>query len=125
MCMTKTRALAATLSLAAVGFASISFEAVAPAAYASPFAAAQCNPEFNFECPVMFASGERLRVLHNKTPLRTCARTSCAVKVYMPATKSLKPGGGWVTSEKKQSSGNAWCYIEYRTIKGWTGCSGL
>jgi hypothetical protein len=41
------------------------------------------------------------------------------------ATKSYKQGGGWVTSEKKQYAGNAWCYIEYRTIKGWTSCSGL
>ena len=123
MFTTKARTITAKLSLTAVSLAVAGLGIAAPAAQASTTPAGGC--EFNIECPVTFSSGQHLRVLYGNSPLRACHATSCRVIAYMPATKSLKPGGGWVTSKANQNAGNAWCIIDYRGITGWTGCGRL
>jgi hypothetical protein len=122
MSITKKRKFAAAVGLAAAGLAAAGLGIAVPAAQASATPAAQCNPEFDFECQVTFSAGEPLWVLYGNSPIRGCASTSCAPITYMPATTSLNPGGGWVTSEASQSSGKAWCHINYHGIDGWTGC---
>jgi hypothetical protein len=121
MFTTKTRKLAATLGLTAATLAAGSLGIAAPAAHATPAAASQCDPEFDFECRI-FISGEHLRVLYGHSPLRGCPDTSCRVITYMPATKNRNHGGRRVTSKANQNAGNAWCIINYRGITGWTGC---
>jgi hypothetical protein len=111
--MMKIKRLAVALSLVAVGLA-----ITVPTAQASAVPAAQCG-EFN--C-LYFTQGQVLWDLYNNSPLRACPATNCAVITYMPATTSLNPGGGWVTSEAYQNEGNPWCIINYRGISGWTGC---
>jgi hypothetical protein len=109
-------AAACTLTALVPGTASA---APQPQAHAAP--AARCG-EFDFECPVYFSNGQKLWVLYGNSPLRGCASTSCAPITYMPATTSLNPGGGWVTSEAYQNADNPWCLINYRSTEAWTGC---
>ena len=69
----------------------------------------------------LFSQGEKASVLYANSPLRTCANTGCGVLAYMPKTRDLQPGGGYVTFAKDQSGPN-WCEINWRGIVGWTGC---
>ena len=112
MFMMKAMKLAVTLGLAAAGLA-----VAAPAAQARVTPAAQVAA-----ASTLFSPGEILWVLYGNSPLRVCPGDNCAVITYMPATTSLNPGGGWVTSEAYQNASNAWCVINYRNIIGWTGC---
>ena len=124
MFSTKTRKLAATLTLTAATLAAASLGIAAPAAHASAPSVGQCSPEFDPGCNPNpnFSSGEHLWVLYGNSPLRGCPSTNCGPITYMPATTSLNPGGGWVTSEANQNASAAWCIINYRGITGWTGC---
>jgi hypothetical protein len=96
--------------------------AAAALAVAVPTAQASVTPAVRVPAAFLFSPGEKLVVLYNNSPLRTCPSTSCGVIAYMPATTSLNPGGGWVTSLSYQSSSNPWCVINWRGDGGYTGC---
>ena len=67
--------------------------------------------------------GEALLVVDAPAPLRSCPSTSCGVIVWMPASKGLYPGGGWVTLTWDGSSlPGDWCEVNWRGDIGWTGC---
>jgi hypothetical protein len=90
--------------LAALGLAVTSLAVVAPAVSASAYT---------------FGAGQHLEVLYNNSPLRSCNADFCLVMLWMPATTSMGPGGGWVTSEQNQSASNPYCLINYRGTIGW------
>lgn len=113
------RKLAEVIGIAAFGLVSAGIGIASSAAPASA-AVSTCNPEFNFECH--FTAGEQLWVVTANSPLRHCDSDSCSPFLYMPRTKSLKPGGGWVTSLRQQSPTATWCSINYKGRTGWTGC---
>lgn len=112
MFTTKARKLAAMLGLAIVGLAVAVPAAQAGEAHQTRAAAAT----------YLFSPGQKLWVVYNDSPLRVCPGEDCGIIVYMPATTSLNPGGGWVTSLVYQNADNAWCLIDWRNIDGWTGC---
>lgn len=128
----KKRNLAATFALTAAGVTAAGLAIATPAAQASTaranaVSASRCQPsQFSFECgspgPQNFRHGEHLWALHKNSPLRDCASTSCRVIAHMPATRNLRPGGGWVTSKANQNANAAWCVINYRGTTDWTGC---
>ncbi len=70
-----------------------------------------------------FYIGEALLVVDAPAPLRWCPSTSCEVIAWMPASKGLYPGGGWVTLTWDGSSlPGDWCEVNWRGDIGWTGC---
>jgi hypothetical protein len=109
----KTRQRAAAI----LGFAAVGLAIAAPAAQAS-IAREAHSPAGTY----LFSPGQKLWVLYGNSPLRACPGTNCVIITEMPATTSLNPGGGWVTSLAYQNSSNAWCVIDYKNIGGWTGC---
>jgi hypothetical protein len=108
MVKAKAKRVAITLGLTAACLAG-----AVPAAQASVNFAAQPA------APGLYV-GEALWVLYNNSPLRYSPCDTCKVEVYMPATKSLGPGGGWVTLEWPDTNG--WCEVNWRGNIGWTGC---
>jgi hypothetical protein len=96
--------------------------AAAAIAVAAPTAQANVTPAVRVPAASLFSPGEKLWVVYNNSPLRTCPSTSCGIIAYMPATTSLNPGGGWVTSLAYQNSSDAWCVINWRGDGGYTGC---
>jgi hypothetical protein len=69
----------------------------------------------------LFTAGEKSSVMYANSPLRACGDTSCTILAYMPQTRSLQPGGGYVTFAKNQNGPN-WCEINWEGTIGWTGC---
>jgi hypothetical protein len=70
----------------------------------------------------LWTPGQKLLVLYNNSPLRSCAADNCLVQAYMPASTGFGAGQGWVTSEADQLDSAPWCLINWKGTTGYTGC---